>query len=59
MNWINRKICMPPDRERVLTFSPLYEEDHPMRFRITEGQFFRIMTDATHWATLEAPDKDV
>jgi hypothetical protein len=58
MNWIDRKICMPPLGERILVFSPNYTEGQTMRYRTIDSQFFRLMTEATHWATLEAPSDE-
>ena len=53
--WISREIEMPPPDTRILVFSPEYSEDNQMRFRICDSQFFRISSDATHWALLEGP----
>ena len=58
MNWIDRKICMPPVGERILAFSPEYTDSHPMRFRVLDSQFYRISIESTHWATLEAPSEE-
>ncbi len=59
MNWINRKICMPPVGERILVFFPEYREGHPDRIRILDSMFYEIRTEATHWATLEAPSDEI
>lgn len=58
MRWIDRRDASPPEGKQVLIFSPAYREDEPMRFRIIEGQFFKLMTEATHWAYLVAPVED-
>ncbi len=55
MIWIDRDEEMPPEGMQILVFSPEYAEGQPMRFRIMDSQFYRLATDATHWATLETP----
>jgi hypothetical protein len=42
----------------MMVFSPVYPEGDPMRFRILDGQFFRLSPGATHWAILESPGEN-
>jgi hypothetical protein len=58
MVWVSKKEKMPPEGRRILVFSPVYSEGDPMRFRILDGQFFRISPGATHWAILESPGEN-
>ncbi len=58
MRWIKRRDASPPPDKRVLVFSPSYRDGDAMRFRVVEGQFFEITTEATHWAHLSAPIND-
>ena len=58
MNWINRKINMPPLGERILIFFPAYPEGHPDRIRLIDSMFYKIMRTATHWATIDDPSDD-
>lgn len=58
--WVDRTVEMPiPPKgdksKRVLAFSPDYPEGHDMRYRTMDCQFYRIMTDATHWTWLTPP----
>ena len=55
MEWIARDEELPPEGIKILIFSPEYPEGNPMRFRTIESQFFRQLTDATHWARLIGP----
>jgi hypothetical protein len=59
MKWIPREGKLPPKDTIILAFSPCYPEGNPMRFRILDSQFFCIATDATHYATLDAPAHNV
>jgi hypothetical protein len=57
MDWISKEDSLPKADTQVLVFSPVYQENDNMRFRIMGGQFVRICTEATHWAYLEAPNQ--
>lgn len=52
MKWSSVKI-IPPDDERLLTFSPVYPIGDVMRFRIMDSQFLRLCKEVTHWCPLE------
>lgn len=57
--WISRHDEMPSDDERVLVYSPDYEEirsGHEMTYRVIQGQFMRICVEATHWCRLVPPE---
>jgi hypothetical protein len=54
--WVDVKEYMPEAGNRVITFSPVYSEDHPMRYRIMDAQFVRICPEVTHWDTLTPPE---
>lgn len=56
LEWKQRDDQLPPEGYRILAYSPAYEENHPMRFRILDSQFFRISTEATHWAFIPGPE---
>ena len=44
---------LPTESEgRVLIFSPIYPIGDPMRWRIVDWQFVRIMSEATHWVSI-------
>jgi len=58
MRWIDRRDASPPEDKKVLIFSPAYPEGDSMRYRVLDGEFFKLMTDATHWAYLNAPVED-
>ena len=56
MKWFSLEHVEPTETDGyILIFSPCYPEDHTMRFRVIDSEFFRITTDATHWARLESP----
>ncbi len=50
IDWIKRGDLDPPRDRRILVYSPNYPDNSGMRYRIVDGQFFKAMTDATHWA---------
>ena len=59
LNWIeivDRDALKNIKGVRVLVFSPVYPEGHEMRYRLMDGQFVRISTEATHYAHLTPPD---
>lgn len=56
MQWIERKDASPPPGKQILAFTPSYREG--MRFRVIDGNDFRILTDATHWTYISAPVDD-
>jgi hypothetical protein len=56
--WISKHDSLPKDDERVVTYSPCYEETkdaQKMTYRLMSGQFVRICTDVTHWAKMHPP----
>ena len=54
--WYHRnEINKPPKNSRILVFSPDYEIDDPMRFRLIDSQFLSISKDAEYWAVVEEP----
>lgn len=59
IDWIDRRDALPDPDERVLVYSPDYDDndhDASMRYRVLTGQFIRIATDVTHWARLTHPN---
>jgi len=40
--------------ERILIFSSVYPEDHPMRYRVIDKQFLETCTDVDAWSPLSA-----
>jgi hypothetical protein len=56
MKWNDREVEAPPEGTQILIFSPAYPEGDSMRFRTMDSQFFKLVTEATHWAQLEAPN---
>ncbi len=40
----------------VLTKSPIYSEDHPMRYRIMDAVFVRLCVEVTHVLLLSDVD---
>jgi hypothetical protein len=50
--WMTRESL--PESGRVLTYSPLYAKDDPMRWRIMDAQFVRLCREVELWADLEA-----
>lgn len=57
IEWIDKNNRMPNNDERVLTYSPAYDTDDPMAFRIMDGQFVRISIEVTHWTQLSIPSQ--
>lgn len=53
IEWIEIKDRLPNNKDRVLVFSPVFEWGHPNRYRVMEGQFVRICTEATKWISLK------
>lgn len=47
-----------PVNERVITFSPAYEEGEHMRHRVMDGQFVKVCFDVTHWMPLPSAPKE-
>ena len=54
--WYKSKELLPPDGIRVLTFSPEYEHDQGMLFRIMDSQFIKTSTDVWWWKIPSKPD---
>lgn len=48
--WWHRSAQLPDDGTRVLTFSSVYGEQDPMRFRIMDGQFVAKCQEVEWWA---------
>lgn len=47
-----------PKSGRVLVFTPnTIRDDDPIRYRIVDAQFIRIMKEVTHWMPLVEPPK--
>ena len=44
---------MPEPHRRVLTFSPIYPQGEPVRYRILEGQYVKLTKEVRMWAYLE------
>ena len=40
---------------RILIYSPIYNKENDMRYRIINSGLIKYMTDATHWARLTQP----
>lgn len=43
---------------RVLVYSPIYNVEDGMKYRIIDPQFLARLTDATHWARLTEPNNN-
>jgi hypothetical protein len=56
MDWVSREDKLPRRGRRVMIFSPCYKKEAD-RFRLVDGEFVRICTDATHWTYLSGPEK--
>ena len=58
IKWIRVETSIPLRHERVLTYSPAYEDkdNNSMLYRIMSEEFVRMCTEVTHWARLEKPD---
>ena len=59
MKWQNiQKNGYPKKGTRVLTYSPIYEEQDVYAFRLLDAQFVRTCIDVTFWAYLEKPGSE-
>lgn len=58
MKWHSTKHLPKEYGRRVLLFSPVYKTEAD-QFRLIDSQFVRICKDATHWAYLEKPTKEL
>lgn len=57
MDWISIEENTPELGTRVLTYSPHYNGDINMTYRLIDTQFLRFCSDVTHWCYLEAPQQ--
>lgn len=57
MKWEKVETAIIEDTKRYETFSGAYSENDPMRYRIFEGQFIKIMKEVTHVRLLTPPDE--
>lgn len=55
INWQKVSAEALKKRRRVLTFSPNYDENDPMRYRILDSNFVGICCEVTHFAEVEEP----
>ena len=57
MKWLNiRKDGTPNRDERVLTYSPVYQNEPQLAYRILDGQFVRMCSEITHYIYLRPPE---
>lgn len=56
--WIKVSNYLPKEGQRVLTFSPNYPKENPMRLRMMDGQFLRLCGEVTHWMLVGEPSND-
>lgn len=47
--------ALPAAPERILIFSPDYPAYDAMQVRVIDVNFFKICTEATHWAPINIP----
>jgi len=45
--------------EFILVFSPIYQENNPMRFRILQSQFVNWNSEITHFIDLRELEQNV
>jgi hypothetical protein len=55
-SWLERSDKSYYNKLRILIFTPDYN-DPVMRWRIIDSQFMDLCKDATHWKTLDDPQK--
>jgi hypothetical protein len=58
MRWIRVEEAIIEDSKRYETFSSAYSETDPMRYRIFEGQFIKLMKEVTHVRLLTPPSDE-
>ena len=58
MEWISVKDRLPDEDIPILVFAPEYEKYHPMSIRIVSGQFVHMLSDVTHWKTIDPPGEE-
>ena len=54
MRW-RPKTETPKNGVRILVYSSCYHINDPMRFRILDSQFWKLLTDADYWAYIVEP----
>jgi hypothetical protein len=55
MQWVPIAEAKIDKCTRVMTFSPVYAEGDPMRYRIMDQQFLKLCGDVTHVAIIKPP----
>jgi hypothetical protein len=59
MKWLSIHKDGTPNRdERVLTYSPAYENEPELAYRLLDGQFVPICSDVTHYIYLQPPKEN-
>jgi hypothetical protein len=53
--WYHREDQTPSNGNRILVFSPNYNEKDPFRIRLIDSQFFKISKDVEWWAYVNLP----
>ena len=53
--WYHRSEEVPHEGNRIIVYSPCYDDKDPMKLRIIDSQFYGISKDAEWWAYVNCP----
>jgi len=54
--WYHRLEEMPHEGNRIIVYSPCYDDKYAMKLRIIDSQFYGISKDAEWWAYVNCPN---